>query len=316
MRLSIPPEELMSPGHLACQGCGAALAMRYALKALGPDTVLDIPACCWSVISGPFPHAALKVPVYHTAFETGASIASGIRAALRVLGEEHTTVMAWAGDGGTFDIGLQALSAAAERNDDFIYTVYDNEAYMNTGIQRSSATPYGAWTTTTPAENFKQRPKKDIVRIMAAHRIPYIATASVSYPEDLIRKYVRAKAMKGMRFIHILAPCPVGWRAQPQHSIKLGRLAVGSRLFPLLEIEDGERWRLTVDVPKPKPVSEYLALQGRFKHLTAEEVATIQASVDRNWNEVVALASANSRGSSGADRAREPAGEQTAEEAT
>ncbi|HAK94506.1 MAG TPA: pyruvate synthase subunit beta, partial [Planctomycetes bacterium] len=139
MRLSIPSEELMRPGHLACQGCGATLAMRYALKALGPDTIMDIPACCWSVISGPFPHTALNVPVYHTAFETGASVAAGIRAATRMLGREHTTVLAWAGDGGTFDIGLQALSAAAERNDDFIYAVYDNEAYMNTGIQRSSA---------------------------------------------------------------------------------------------------------------------------------------------------------------------------------
>jgi pyruvate/2-oxoacid:ferredoxin oxidoreductase beta subunit len=302
MRLSIPPDELMHSGHLACQGCGAALAMRYALKALGPNTILDIPACCWSVISGPFPHAALKVPAYHTAFETGASLAAGIRAATRVLGKDDTTVMAWAGDGGTFDIGLQALSASAERNDDFIYTVYDNEAYMNTGIQRSSATPYGAWTTTTPAENFKQRPKKDIVRIMAAHRISYIATGSVAYPEDLIRKYTRAKAIKGMRFLHVFAPCPVGWRAQPQHTIKLARLAVGTRLFPLLEIEDGIKWRLTMSVPKPKPVSEYLALQGRFKHLTGDEVATIQANVERNWSEIAALVAA-----SAADRPTAPA---------
>jgi len=301
MRLSIPPEELMHPGHLACQGCGAALAMRYALKALGPDTIMDIPACCWSVISGPFPHTALNVPVYHTAFETAASTAAGIRAALRVLGRERTTVLAWAGDGGTFDIGLQALSAAAERNDDFIYAVYDNEAYMNTGIQRSSATPYGAWTTTTPAENFKQRPKKDMVRIMAAHRIPYIATASVAYPEDFIRKFTRAKALKGMRFIHILAPCPVGWRAQPQHTIKIARLAVRTRLFPLLEIEDGVRWRLTVNPANPRPVSEYLALQGRFKHLTTAQVESIQESVDRNWGDVAALAGAAAVGAAPPD---------------
>ncbi len=292
MRFTIPPDEYMTCGHQACQGCGAALAMRYALKALGPRTIVDIPACCWSVIAGPFPHSALKVPVYHTAFETGASIASGISAAIRVLGKKDVTVLAWAGDGGTFDIGLQALSAAAERNDDFIYAVYDNEAYMNTGIQRSSATPKGAWTTTTPEKYPESRPKKDIVRIMAAHRIPYIATASVAYPEDFVKKFTKAKGIQGMRFIHILTPCPVGWRSQPQHMVKLARLAVQTRMFPLLEIEDGVRWRLTVPVRNPKPLRDYLALQGRFKHLTEEQVAELQEQVDENWREIEQLAAA------------------------
>ena len=285
----------MTSGHLACQGCGGALAMRYTLKALGPNTIIDIPACCWSVIAGPFPHTALKVPLFHTAFATGASVASGIRAATRVLGKDDVTVLAWAGDGGTFDIGIQALSAAAERNDDIIYAVYDNEAYMNTGIQRSSSTPLGAWTTTTPADHPEEMPKKDIVRILAAHRIPYIATASVAYPEDLIRKLKKAKKIKGTRFIHILAPCPVGWRAQPQHMIKLARLAVTTRLFPLMEVEGGNSWRMTVKVKTPKPVRDYLAIQGRFRHLTDEQVTFFQTCVDRNWGEIMELVERSAR---------------------
>jgi pyruvate/2-oxoacid:ferredoxin oxidoreductase beta subunit len=290
VQLTIPSEEYVTPGHLACQGCGGALAMRYALKALGPQTIVAMSASCWSVIAGPFPYSALRVPLYHTAFETGGSCAAGIRAATGALGNEDTTVLAWAGDGGTFDIGIQSLSAAAERNDDFIYAVYDNEAYMNTGIQRSSATPYGAWTTTTPERHFENRPKKDIVRIMAAHRIPYTATASVAYPEDLIRKFKKAKSMHGLRFLHILAPCPVGWRAQPHHMVKLARLAVQTRLFPLVEIEGGTAWRVTVKVENPKPLSEYFALQGRFKHLTADHIATLQEGVNQNWREIAQLA--------------------------
>ena len=279
----------MTSGHLACQGCGATMSMRYALKALGPDTIVVIPACCWSVIAGPFPHSALRVPLFHTAFETAASTAAGIRAATQVLGQKDVTVLAWAGDGGTFDIGLQALSAAAERNENMIYVVYDNEAYMNTGIQRSSSTPYGAWTTTTPEEHFESLPKKDIVRIVAAHRVPYVATANVAYPEDLIRKMKKAQRIRGFKFFHVFSPCPVGWRAQPHHTVKIGRLAVQTRMFPLLEVENGNAWRLTMKVKTPKPVSEYLALQGRFKHLTEEHIAAIQRHVDANWQELTGL---------------------------
>ncbi len=290
---SLPVEEYVSPGHLACQGCGGVLAMRYALKALGPDTIVDIPACCWSVIAGPFPNTALKVPLFHTAFETAASVASGIRAGTRVRGEDDKTVLAWAGDGGTFDIGIQSLSAAAERNDDIIYVVYDNEAYMNTGIQRSSSTPFGAWTTTTPSKHYKKLPKKDIVRIMAAHRIPYIATCSVAYPEDFIRKFKKAKTIRGTRFFYVLAPCPVGWRAQPAHLIKIARLAVQTCLAPLIEIYDGTRWTISKQVKKPKPIEEYLSLQGRFKHLQKEQIGMIQRYVDDNWREIRKLAEAS-----------------------
>ena len=177
----IPREEYVGPGHLACQGCGAALAMRLLLKALGPETALVVPACCWSVINGPWHASAVAVPLLHAAFAAGASTAAGVCAAFAVRGI-RATVVAWAGDGGTFDIGLQALSGAAERGDDLLYVCYDNEAYMNTGIQRSSATPLYAWTTTTPLPRAKRRPKKAILEIMAAHRIPYAATATVAHP--------------------------------------------------------------------------------------------------------------------------------------
>ncbi len=282
MKLTIPEIELMTPGHLACQGCGATLAMRYALKALGSKTMLFIPACCWSVLDGPFPYSSLKVPIFHTAFETAASAAAGARAGLDILGDKETNVVSWAGDGGTFDIGIQALSGAAERNDNIIYVCYDNEAYMNTGIQRSSATPRLSWTSTTPAKHPKVTPKKDMVGIMAAHRIPYTATASIAYPEDLIRKMTKAKNTKGTKFIHIFAPCPTGWRCPPDICVKLARLAVQTKAFPLYEIENGLEYTINKK-PKGTPIREYLKLQGRFRHLTEEDVESIQKTIDMEW---------------------------------
>ncbi|MBP6909381.1 MAG: 3-methyl-2-oxobutanoate dehydrogenase subunit beta [Candidatus Saccharicenans sp.] len=287
MTITLPREELMSSGHLACQGCGATLAMRYALKALGQKTILCVPACCWSVIDGPFPHSSLDVPIYHCAFETAASSASGVRAGLDMVGDKETTVMAWAGDGGTFDIGIQALSGAAERNEDFIYTCYDNEAYMNTGIQRSSATPLGAWTTTTPVKHYKKERKKDIIGIMAAHDIPYIATASIAYPEDMIKKFKKAKDIHGTRFIHIYAPCPTGWKSRPDDTVKLARLAVQTGYFPLYEIEEGEKWTLNLKIKERKPITDYLKLQGRFRHLKEEEIGLIQAEVEANYQRIL-----------------------------
>ncbi|MFQ5843682.1 MAG: thiamine pyrophosphate-dependent enzyme [Planctomycetota bacterium] len=222
------------------------------------------------------------MPLYHAAFETAAAVASGIRAALDVRGEADVTVLAWAGDGGTFDIGLQALSGAAERNEDFLYCCYDNEAYMNTGIQRSSSTPWGAWTTTTPTDHPESHPKKDILAILAAHRIPYAATASVAYPVDLVEKVRRAKALRGTRFLHILAPCPPGWKCADEDSIRLARMAVQSRIFPLMEVRDGSSWRFTVDHPG-HPVAPYLRRQGRFRHLDDEQMEHIQRDVDARW---------------------------------
>jgi len=278
----VSQDELLLNGHVACQGCGGALAMRLALKALGENTVITIPACCWTIISGDVLYHALKVPVFHTAFETAAITASGLKAGLRMKGKADTTVLAWAGDGGTFDIGIQALSGAAERNEDIIYAVYDNEAYMNTGIQRSSATPWGAWTTTTPVRHPEDKPKKNIMEIMAAHGIPYAATATPAYPEDLIRKFKKAKEIKGMRFIHILAPCPPGWKIPSDISIKIARLAVKTGVFPLYEIENGKKYTINYLPPEKLPVVEYLKLQGRFKHLKEEDVELIQKMVDEN----------------------------------
>lgn len=276
----------MSPGHLACQGCGATQAMRFALKATGEKTILVMPACCWSVINGPFPHTAVQVPVFHTAFETAASCASGIRAGLDMRGETDTEVMAWAGDGGTFDIGLQALSGAAERNENIIYACYDNEAYMNTGIQRSSATPRGAWTTTTPHPHTKAHPKKRIFDILAAHNVPYLASASVAYPDDMIEKFRKARTMKGFRFLHVFAPCPTGWKSTPGLTVELARLAVTTRLFPLMEVYDGERYSLTKSFPQV-PVSEYLTKQGRFAKMTERDIAAFQKEIDERWDKLL-----------------------------
>jgi pyruvate/2-oxoacid:ferredoxin oxidoreductase beta subunit len=288
--IRLPEEELLIPGHVACPGCGASLSMRYALKALGKKTIAVIPACCWSIIAGPFPYSSLEIPIYHTAFETTGAMASGVRAALKIQGKDDITVMGWAGDGGTFDIGIQALSGAVERNEDFIYVCYDNEAYMNTGIQRSSATPWQAWTTTTPTAHPKDEPKKDIIAIMAAHRIPYTATATIAYPEDMIRKFIKAQSIRGAKFIHLLSPCPPGWRSEAADTIRLTRMAVQSKLFPLYEIENGRKYTVTVWPDKEIPVGDYLRLQGRFRHLTEEQIQWIQDEVDGNWQRLRAMA--------------------------
>jgi len=294
MKLSIPDIEIMSPGHMACQGCGATLAFRYALKALGRETIVTIPACCWSVIDGPFPYSSAGVPVFHAAFETAASTASGIKAALEIKGISNVSVLAWAGDGGTMDIGIQALSGAAERGEDIIYVCYDNEAYMNTGIQRSSSTPYGAWTTTTPVDNFKNRPKKNMVGIMVAHKIPYTATANIAFPEDFIAKLKKAKSIKGPKFLQIISPCPVGWKFQSQLTIKIAKLSFETSIFPIYEVEDG---RYSIKKPsKKKGVREYLSLQGRFGHLTEDTINEIQQNIDREWENLLKMERASYAG--------------------
>jgi len=292
MTLTLPVEEYVGSGNLACQGCGANLALRYVLKALGPKTILCIPACCWAVIDGPFPQSCMSVPIFHCAFETAASSATGVKAGLDMIGDQETTVVAWAGDGGTFDIGLQALSGAAERNEDIIYVCYDNEAYMNTGIQRSSATPSGAWTTTTPVKFPKDQPKKDIDAIMAAHRIPYQATASIAYPEDLFKKVKKAKEIKGTRFFHIYASCPTGWKSRPEDAVKLARMVVQNAMFPIYEIEHGEKYTLNIKLKEKKPIDDYLKLQGRFRHLKPEQIKVLQEEVDRNWERLLKKISA------------------------
>ena len=282
MQTDVMDREFVHSGHVGCPGCGATIAMRFVLKALGEKTMMVLPACCWSVIAGPYPQSALKIPVIHAAFETGGATATGVRAALDMLGDTETTVLTWAGDGGTFDIGFQALSGAVERNENFIYVCYDNEAYMNTGIQRSSSTPYGAWTTTTTGQDWKKLRKKNIVEVLVAHRIPYAATASIAYPDDLLRKAQKAKEMKGSRFLHIYASCPTGWRIPSEMSVKIARMAVQTNIFPLYEVEDGLRYTINYK-PREYLVREYFRLQGRFRHLTDQDLDQIQQMVNEDW---------------------------------
>ena len=290
IKFPIPEEDLLYPGHTGCPGCGAALALKYVLKGLGPRTIIVIPPACVGTIAAGFPYSSLKIPVLRIPFESTAITASGIRAALDVMGKKDIHVLAWAGDGGTFDIGLQALSGSAERNDNIIYVCYDNEGYMNTGIQRSSSTPSGAWTTTTPSPYVKDTPKKDIVRIMAAHNIPYVATASIGYPADLIRKVNKAKGMVGMKFILIYSPCPTGWRYSPEITIRIAKLATKTGIFPLYEIEDGEKYTLS---PRrsDKPLREYFALQGRFRNLSEENLKWFEEKVQKEKEYLKRLAS-------------------------
>jgi pyruvate ferredoxin oxidoreductase beta subunit len=289
-----PKEEYLLKGHAACAGCGPSIALRLLFKALGNKVIMVVPACCTTVIQGPYPFTSFAVPLQNMLFEATGATCSGIVAAMKIRGLDDITVVGWAGDGGTVDIGIQALSGAAERETNFIYICYDNEAYGNTGLQRSGATPYGAWTTTTPTG--KKERKKDMPLIMAAHKIPYVATACPSYPVDFVNKLRKAREIKGTKYIHVLTPCPTGWRYDTSKTVEIGRLAVQTGIWVLYEIEYG-RFRLNspsdrlVDKPKRKPVKEYLAVQDRFRHLTEADIEKIQMWVDEDWEYYRKLAS-------------------------
>ncbi|RLI02384.1 pyruvate synthase subunit beta [Candidatus Bathyarchaeota archaeon] len=284
----LPKDELFVQGHRACSGCGETIAVRLIMKAVGPDCIVITPTGCLEVVSSPYPYTSWAVPWYHVAFENAAAVASGVEAGLKALmrkgklEKKRIHVIAIAGDGGTADIGLQALSGALERGHDFLYVCLDNEAYMNTGIQRSSSTPYGAWTTTSAVGKVmpgKLQWKKNMPAIAAAHDIPYVATACPAYPLDLVNKAKKAVEIDGPAYLHVLTPCVPGWRIPSNLSIKIARLAVQTGIFPLYEVEDG-RLHVTVKVPKRKHVKEYLKLQGRFAHLTDDEIEKIQKRVD------------------------------------
>jgi len=291
-------DRVLVSGHRACPGCGAILALRYALNALGRNIIVHVATSCMEVSimgGGVFPRGEypLTVPSLHTAFESSGAVVAGMDAGLKALGKrEGVNLVAIAGDGGTADIGLQTLSGAAERGHDFIYICYDNEAYMNTGNQRSGTTTLYAGTTTSPVGTKKRGEqhislmlKKDMPAIMAAHGIPYIATASVAYPADLIRKMKKAAGIRGPRYIHIHAPCPVGWGFPESKTIEMARLAVQTGSWVLYEIENG-KLNVTQKLSKRKPVKEYLVLQKRFRHLTDAETSHIQQLVDQKWNEL------------------------------
>ncbi len=270
-------------GHSSCPGCAVALAVRTVLAALPDQTVLVVPPSCIAVMMGPLPLSATRFAVYQTAFETTAAAASGLSRAYRALREE-VQVVCLAGDGGTYDIGLQALSGAAERGEDFLYVCFDNEAYQNTGNQKSAATPWGARTTSTPRG--KLTAKKDIMAILAAHRVPYAATASIAHADDLRAKLDHALAVRGTRFIHVTCPCVPGWAIPDDASLHVLRAAVDARVVPLYEIEDGERYRIT-RWPRGAPVADYLRLQGRYAHLDEAAIAEIQQDTDRRWEALV-----------------------------
>jgi len=290
-RQTITKDEFFAPGHRACIGCGQSLAVRLTCKAIGPNSIIVCATGCIEVYSSPLPYTSWRLPWIHTLFENTAAVASGVESGLKVMTRkgrgpaEKVNVVAIGGDGGTSDIGMQALSGALERGHDFVYICFDNEAYMNTGIQRSSATPYGASTTTQPAGKVSIGQvtwKKNLPAIAVAHDIPYVATASPSYPFDLMAKVAKAVATPGPAYIHVLSVCPTGWRCPTDITIRIGRLAVQTGVFPIYEVEDGQ-YKLNVNPTQLKPVSEYLKLQGRFRHLSEDTIEQIQQRVTKEY---------------------------------
>jgi len=287
----VDAEEYLAEGHNFCTGCAEALAIRLVCKAVGKNMIINMATGCDEVCTTPLPVTSWRVPWMHTLFENTAATISGGEAGLKILmakgkiPQRDIKCIAMGGDGGTTDIGFQALSGAMERGHDFVYVCWDNEAYMNTGIQRSSSTPYGSSTTTAPAGKIsigQKTQKKNMVEIAAAHGIPYTATACPSYPFDLMNKVKKAADMKGPAYIHILTVCPTGWRTASNKSIEIGRLAVETGIFPIYEVEYG-KYKMTVTPKKMKPISEYLKPQGRFRHLTEEEIEQIQMRVNTNY---------------------------------
>lgn len=281
---------LFTPGHRACPGCGATVAVRAILEATGPNVIVVSPTGCLETFTSPYPYTCWGVPWLHVLFENAAAVASGVEAGLKYQGlAGKVKVVVIGGDGGTFDIGLGALSGMFERGHDVTYICYDNEAYMNTGVQRSGATPVGASTMTTPAGAHawgKEQAKKNMPAIALAHGIPYVATASIAYPKDLVRKVKHALAIPGPKYLEVHSPCPIGWGFDASQTIQIAELAVQTGLMPLYEARRGEPLKAR-KLNRRRPVAEYLQLQKRFRHLFeraegAAHIAEIQAIADNN----------------------------------
>ncbi|MGI5966061.1 MAG: thiamine pyrophosphate-dependent enzyme [Anaerotruncus rubiinfantis] len=277
---------LVAHGVSTCHGCGLEFVIRTVVEELGPRTIIVIPPGCSAVFSGCSYETALKIPGFQGNLENTAAYAAGISRSLRVQGIEDVHVLGFAGDGATVDIGLQALSGAMERNENIIYVCYDNEAYMNTGIQGSGSTSYHAWTTTTPAG--KKGMPKDMMMIAKAHKIPYAASASVGYLDDLKRKVKKAKNVKGMAYLHVCAPCPTGWGYKPEDTVKIAKLAVDTGAWALYEIEDG-KVHITKNVANRKPIEEYLKIQKRFRGMSDDDIRYLGEQVAKNCDELERL---------------------------
>ncbi len=280
----VEKKDLFTSGHRACGGCGQAMAARLVADASGENTIACVATGCLEVFSSPYPDPSWRIPFLHSLFENSAAVASGVEAAYKALNKGPVNIIAQGGDGSTADIGFQCISGMFERGHNVLYVCYDNEAYMNTGVQRSSFTPFGAKTTTTPMGN-KTR-KKNLPLIAADHGIPYVATATVDDFRDLQRKVKTALSIEGPKYIHILVPCPLGWGHAGELTVKICRLAKDTGLYPVYEIIDGKVTNVQ-KIPVKVPVEEYLKLQGRFKHLfkkgkAAPEVAEIQEIANQN----------------------------------
>jgi len=293
----VDKNEYITSGHRACQGCAEVLAVRHVMKALGRDTIIANSTGCMEIISSPLPLTAWQVPWIHVAFENSSAVISGVESGMKALmrkgrvGERKINYVAMGGDGATVDIGMGQLSGALERGHDFVYVCFDNEAYMNTGIQRSSSTPWGASTTTSPAgkESIGQKTrKKNMPQIAVAHNIPYVATACPSYPFDLMEKVKKAAATPGAAYVHVLSVCPTGWRIPIDEGIRYGRLAVESGVFPLYEVVDG-KYTMTYKPEKLLPVTDYLKGQGRFRHLSPADLEHIQEGVTQDYEKLLRL---------------------------
>ncbi|MCC7569818.1 pyruvate synthase subunit beta [Candidatus Micrarchaeota archaeon] len=278
-------DDLFVSGHTACAGCGATIIIRNVMRALGDDVIIVNATSCSEIFSSCYPTSAWKVPYIHVTFENAAAVAVGVAKSLEAKGNDHTTVVVIAGDGGTYDIGFGIMSGAMERNENILYVCYDNEAYMNTGIQRSGATPYKAWTTTSQVGKMKQGKqewKKNITEIAKAHGIPYVATSTSGHLFDLKKKIEKAKKIKGFRFVDVHSPCVPGWKYDPALTVELSKLAVDTGLWKVFEYENGKE-TITIQ-PKFIPVEEYFKHQKRFKHLTKEDIEFIQKKVNEDWN--------------------------------